>query len=319
MLTSIYAGYCAGKVDVVIGTSPSLFQALSAWCLSVIRWRPFVLEIRDLWPEFAVDMGILKSRSLIFLARWLEQFLYARATHIVVNSPAFQDYLVSKGVTANKISFIANGVDPQMFDEPTSSGSLRTSLGLQDKIIAVYTGALGTANDIQTILRAAERLKGDSRIHFLLVGDGKDRTRLEDLAKVLQLSNVTFAGVQPKTEIPDILAHANICIATLQDIPMFRTTYPNKVFDYMAAGRPIVLGIDGVIRGVVEAAGGGLFITPGDDSALADAVKRLADDSDLANNLGESGKSYVAKYFDRSHHAQMLDELMTRVSHRAAA
>jgi glycosyltransferase involved in cell wall biosynthesis len=320
MFTSIWAGYRAGPVDLVIGTSPSLFQAFSAWCVSVLRWRPFVLEVRDLWPEFAIDMGVLRNGLLITLARWLERFLYSRASHIVVNSPAFRGYLLKHGVPADKISFIANGVDPQMFAGPTKSlRPLRAEYGLQGKILAVYTGALGIANDIQTILQAAKILQNDTRIHFLLVGDGKDRARLESLSDEMQLSNVTFTGVRSKAEMPAVLGESDICIATLQDIPMFRTTYPNKIFDYMAAGRPIVLAIDGVIREVVEAANAGIFVSPGDAYALAGAVKTLSNDPDFARHCGQSGKVYVTKHFDRNQHAQQLNQLVVGYARRQAA
>jgi len=303
----------------VIGTSPSLFQAFSAWCVSVLRWRPFILEVRDLWPEFAIDMGILKNRGLIALARGLERFLYWRASHIIVNSPAFQTYLVKHGVSANKISFIANGVDPRLFSEPASSGSLRREYGLTDKILVVYTGALGIANDIQTLLQAAEILRDDTRFHFLLVGDGKDRARLESLRDEMRLDNVTFTGVRSKAEMPAVLADSDICVAILQDIPMFRTTYPNKVFDYMAAGRPIVLAIDGVIREVMEAANAGIFVSPGDPRAVATAIQRLGDDSALARRCGQSGKAYVAEHFDRNQHARQLNRLVVGYAGKKAA
>jgi glycosyltransferase involved in cell wall biosynthesis len=319
MFTSVWASLRAGPIDVVMGTSPPIFQLFSAWIVSVIRWRPLVIEIRDLWPEFPIAMGILKNRLIIFGARWSENFLYARAHHLIVNSPAFEDYLIAKGVNKDKITLIPNGVDPEMFDPDSTGAEFRRKLGLNGNFIVTYAGALGQANDIVTILRAAERLKEEREIHFLLVGDGKEKDNLVKTAERMQLENVTFAGCYPKTQMADVLAASNVCLATLQDIPMFRTTYPNKVFDYMAAGRPTVLGIDGVIRQVIENAAGGRFVPPGDGSAMADAILELKRDPDLRRRMGRSARSYVEKHFHRRSQAHRLEELLIRLAERREA
>lgn len=313
MFSSVVAALCAGPVDLVMGTSPPLFQALSAWIVAVIRRKPFLLEIRDLWPEFAIDMGVLRHPILIALLRWLEGFLYARATHLLVNSPAYRDYLLARGIPESKISFISNGVDPQMFEPEATGAAIRQQTGLNGHFVVTYAGALGQANDIPTILRAANRLRDESDIHFLLVGDGKERTNLERLVEQLHLSNVTFLGVRPKSEIPDVLACSNACVVTLQDIPMFRTTYPNKVFDYMAAGRPTILAIDGVIRQVVEAANGGIFVPPGDDLRLAEAIRRLYASPSETQTMGHAARAYVVEHFNRQHQARSFAALLQRL------
>lgn len=298
-----------------MGTSPPIFQAVSAWLVAALRRRPFLLEIRDLWPEFAIDMGVLKNPALIWLSRWLERFLYGRATHLLVNSPAYRDYLVERGVPAVKISLIANGVDPDMFDPAATGEALRQELGLNGQFVVTYAGALGLANDIPTLLRAAGRLRDYPGIHFLLVGDGKERPDLETLARQLRLPNVTFAGSRPKSDMPAILAASDACTAILQNIPMFRTTYPNKVFDYMAAGRPTILAIDGVIRQVVDNARGGVFVPPGDDAALAEAILRLSRQPAKARQMGQAARAYVATHFNRHDQAQAFADLVGRMAH----
>ncbi|MAS37450.1 MAG: glycosyltransferase WbuB [Anaerolineaceae bacterium] len=310
MVTSVWAGLRAGPVDVVMGTSPPIFQAVSAWLVAFILRRPFLLEIRDLWPAFAIDMGVLKNPALIWLSERLENFLYARATHLLVNSPAYRDYLLDKHIPAAKITLIPNGVDPDMFQPDSDGQAQRIAFGLDGKFIATYAGALGMANDIETILRAAQRLQDQPAIHFLLVGDGKERRNLEKMAERLELNNVTFTGAQPKSAMPDVLAASDACIATLRDIPMFRTTYPNKVFDYMAAARPTLLAIDGVIREVIDAADGGIFVPPGDDEALAAAVLRLYHDPDAARAMGRRGRDYVVAHFNRHQHAEAFEVLL---------
>lgn len=310
MVTAVWAGLRAGPIDLVMGTTPPIFQAVSAWIVSALRRRPFLLEIRDLWPEFAIDMGVLRNPLLIKASRWLEKFLYARATHLLVNSPAYRDYLISKGVPAAKISFIPNGVAPEMFDPQATGRAMRDRWNLNGHFVVTYAGALGLANDIPTILAAANKLRDNEQIHFLLVGDGKERPNLETQAHQLGLKNVTFTGSLPKTQMGDVLAASNACVATLQNIPMFKTTYPNKVFDYMAAGRPTILAIDGVIRDVIEAAQGGVFVPPGDKQALAESVLALAQDPALVKTMGASARTYVEQHFNRLNQAENFVELL---------
>jgi lipopolysaccharide/colanic/teichoic acid biosynthesis glycosyltransferase len=314
MLTSIRVAWRAGRVDLVMGTSPPIFQAVSAWLVALVRRRPLLLEVRDLWPEFAISLGVLRNLALIRLSRWLERFLYARAAHLLVNSPAYRDYLVDKGVPPDKITLIANGVDATMFDPDARGEQVRQAFGLTDKFVVTYAGALGLANDIDTILRAAARLGEHSHIHFLLVGDGKERASLESRAHEMNVTNVTFAGARPKTEMSGLLAASDACVATLKDIAMFRTTYPNKVFDYMAAGRPTVLAIDGIIRQVVETAGAGVFVPPGDDRALAETVLSLSADRHLAVDMGRRARAYVVEHFDRRQQANDFVALLNRLA-----
>jgi glycosyltransferase involved in cell wall biosynthesis len=280
----------------------------------VLKRRPFLLEIRDLWPDFAVDMGILHNPLLISLARRLEGFLYARARHIVVNSPAYVTYLLIKGVPQERITLIPNGVDPDMFRPESRGNGLRESLNLSDKFVVTYTGALGLANDIPTVLRAADRLRKENRVHLLLVGDGMMRPHLEEMSRALDLPNVTFLGSRPKAEIPEVLAASDAGLATLKDIPMFRTTYPNKVFDYMAAGRPTVLCIDGVIREVVDTARAGVFAHPGDDRELARAILDLSRNPGKARAMGKAGRIYVVQYFNRRQHAAQLESVLEELA-----
>lgn len=319
MVTSVWAALKVKNVDLVIGTSPPIFQAVSAWVISVVKWRPFLLEIRDLWPEFAVDMGVLKNPILIWLARRLERFLYARANHLLVNSPAYRDYLINLGIPASKISFIANGVDPDMFHVQKTVGGLRQEYHLQDKYIVTYAGAMGMANNLEVVLEAATMLNDLPDVHFLMVGDGKDRAKLQDLAKQMNVKNVTFTGSRPKSQMPEVLAESDVCLAVLRDIPMFRTTYPNKVFDYMAAARPVVLAIDGVIRQVIEAADGGIPVPPGNPKAMADAVRTLFSNRPRSEEMGRQAREYVIKFFDRNQQALQFGELIHQVGTKRAA
>ncbi len=313
MFSSVWTAFQLKDVDLVLGTTPPIFQAVSAWFVAWTRRKPFLLEVRDLWPEFGVSMGVLKNPILIALGRWLEKFLYARATHILVNSPAYKEYMIGKGVPERKITFIPYGTDVDMFNPQVDGSSIREELGLQNKFIVLYAGALGQANDIDTILRAAERLSPYDKIHFVVFGDGKERTRLQSEAERMNLSNVIFAGTRPKKEMPQVVASADVCLAILQDIPMFRTTYPNKVFDYMAAGRATVLVIDGITRELIKSSYGGVFVQPNDDETLADTILDLSKNMDIVKQMGQNAREYLVKHLDRRDKLVETLELLERL------
>ncbi|HMC56302.1 MAG TPA: glycosyltransferase family 4 protein, partial [Gemmatimonadaceae bacterium] len=305
------------NVDVVMGTSPSIFQAASAWFIAAVRRKPFLLEIRDLWPEFFIDMRKLRNPVAIWLARRLERFLYRRADRILVNSPAYVGYLLEQGIPRDDISLIPNGVDPTFFADVSEGdrSAERERLHVSDDtFVAMYAGVMGPANDLETLLRAAELLQDRPDIRVVLVGDGKSRRGLETLARERSLANVVFAGSRPKSGMARTLAAADTCVATLQNIAMFRMTYPNKVFDYLAAGRPVVLAIDGVIREVVERAHAGIFVTPGDADALARAIAGLAADRAAARQMGARGAVFVREHFNRAAHGAAFADLVEDVA-----
>jgi len=311
MFSSVWAALHVKDVDLVMGTTPPIFQAVSAWFVAFLRRKPFLLEVRDLWPEFAISMGVIKNPLVVTLAHWLEKFLYARATHILVNSPAYKEYILGKGVSEKKITFIPYGTDINMFNPSVDGISVREKLGLKDKFLVLYAGAMGQAHDLYTVLRAARRLTDELQIHFVFFGDGKERPNLQLEAQRLNLENVIFAGVCPKKEMPFVVASADVCLAILQNVPMFRTTYPNKVFDYMAAGRATVLAIDGVIRDVIESSDGGVFIQPGNDELLAKTILKLSRDPARVKQMGENARAYLVKNLDRRDKMHETLQLLT--------
>jgi glycosyltransferase involved in cell wall biosynthesis len=311
--SSVWAALQVKDVDLVMGTTPQIFQAVSAWFVAFVRRKPFFLEVRDLWPEFAISMGIIKNPVIIRLSYRLERFLYARATHILVNSPAYKEYIVGKGVPARKITFIAYGSDINMFNPGIDGSSVRERLGLNNKFMVLYAGTIGQAHDLYTVLRAAKRLSHDSHIQFVFFGDGKERPNLEGEAQRLGLQNVLFAGVCPKKEIPTVIASADACLAILQNLKMFRTTYPNKVFDYMASARPTVLVIDGVVREVIEASNGGVFVEPGNDELLANAILTLSRDPQRVKQMGENARAYLVENLDRRNKLAETLQLLERL------
>lgn len=315
MFRSIRVSMRVQDVDLVMGTTPPIFQAFSAWYVAWCCHKPFLLEVRDLWPEFAISMGVIKNRFIIGLARLLERFLYRHADGILVNSPAYTDYLQQKGVPLKKITCIPYGADLDMFKPAVDGMRIRKQLRMDNEFIVLYAGALGEANDIYTVLRAADRLKANTEIVFVFIGDGKERPRLQAETERLGLKNILFAGTRPKKEMPEVLAAADVNLAILKDIPMFRTTYPNKVFDSMAAGKATILVIDGVIREVVEASGGGVFVRPADDEGLANTVLALSKDPARVTRMGAAARKYAMKHLNRRDKLEdTMDLLMTLYS-----
>jgi len=299
MFSSVWTALSVKDADLIMGTTPQIFQAVSAWFVAFVRNKPFLLEVRDLWPEFGVSMGVIRNPAVIALGRWLERFLYTRATHILVNSPAYKDYIMNKGVPEDKITFIPYGTDVDMFNPRVDGMAIRRQLGLEDKFVVLYAGALGQANDIYTVLCAAKHLNDEKHIRFVFWGDGKERPKLQSEAERLHLENVIFAGVCPKKEMPFVIASSDVCLAILQNVPMFKTTYPNKVFDYMAAARATVLVIDGVIREVIESSDGGVFVEPGNHELLAKTVLGLSRNPERVKQMGENARAYLVKNLDR--------------------
>lgn len=308
MASSFWAGVRVREVDLVWGTSPPIFQGLTAWALARLKRKPLLFEVRDLWPDFAIQVGVLRNPLLIRLSRWLERFLYRGADQLIVNSPGFLEHVQKQGGSGVRV--IPNGVDPAMFDPHAEGLELRNAHGLRGKFIVMYAGAHGMSNDLGLVLDAAQMLQDQPDISIVLVGDGKEKPALIARAEALGLRNVVFLPPVAKAGMGETLAAADACLAILKPVPMYATVYPNKVFDYMAAGRPVLLAIDGVIRGVVEQAGCGIFIPPGDPAELAAGIRRLAADRALAREMGQRGRRCVEQKFDRASLAEDLADLI---------
>ena len=311
MLTSFLIGLSVEDVDLVWGTSPHIFQGVTAWLLARLKGAKFLFEIRDLWPAFAVAVGVLTNPVLINASRWLEKFLYRRADQLMVNSPGFIPHIQARG--GENIALVPNGADAGMFDPRGDGASFRKAHNLNSKFIAMYAGAHGMSNDLEVVLEAANLLRERPDIAVVLLGDGKEKPNLMQRAIELGLDNLHFLPPIPKDEMSVALAAADVCIAVLKPIEMYKTVYPNKVFDYMAAGRATILAIDGVIREVVEKAEAGIFTPPGDSQSMANAIQHLADHPQKARQMGQAGRAYLEKHFDRHVLAGKLEQLMQSV------
>ena len=229
----------------------------------------------------------------------------------MVNSPGFIAHVTSRG--AKRVELIPNGADPSMFDPFNDGADFRKANHFEDKFVALYAGAHGMSNDLNVVLDAAKLLLDEKKIQIVLLGDGKEKPALLARAAQMGLSNVSFVSSVPKSEMPDALAAADACIAILKPLEEYKTTYPNKVFDYMAAGRAVVLAIGGVIREVVEAADCGIFSTPGDAEKMAEVIKYFYANHDRTRNMGLNGRKYLEQNFSREAIGEKLVALLEKM------
>ena len=299
MLACILALPWLPKTDVVITTSPQFFNGLAGYFVSRAKRAPWVLEVRDLWPESILAVGAIRNEVLIKVLRWLEHFAYRKADRIVPVTDAFAAYMRHSGIPSEKIVVIKNGVELGLFRRNTSGEAMRAKHGLEGKTVAAYFGTHGMAHHLETVLKAAQIAAGDPRIVFVLVGDGAERARLFDLKNQMGLSNVLMIDQQPKEAMPALWAMADISLVLLRKTDLFKTVIPSKIFEAMGMATPIVLGVEGEARELVQAAGAGLIIEPESAEELAAAVRRLADNPDEAKAFGQRGFDYVCANFDR--------------------
>jgi len=298
------------RPDVVIATSPQLLVGLSGWWLA--RWKrvPFVFEVRDLWPESlaAVGMGEGNSRLHRSLAK-IAGFLYRHADRIVVVTPAFEDYLVKHWrVPREKISVVENGVETQLFTPEPSSGkaaALRNELASDGKFVVSYVGTMGMAHGLETILAAASQLRDTNpEIVFLMLGEGAEKERIAALARERGLNNLRFVDQQPREKIPAYICASDVCLVLLKKTDLFKTVIPTKMLEFMSCACPVILGVDGQARAILEEARGGLVIEPENSDALVDAIRYLATNQEAARALGKNGREYVVRRLSRQQTAE---------------
>jgi glycosyltransferase involved in cell wall biosynthesis len=325
-ISSATTGIFLDKPEVVIGSSPQLLVGLSGWWLARFNGVPFVLEVRDLWPESlsAVGMGSRNSplhRSLTKIAG----FLYRSCDRLVVVTPAFKDYLIQHWrVPEEKIFVVENGVETGLFNKLIPNLAIRRELDAQDKFIVSYIGTMGNAHGLETLLEAASLLRKKAPdVLILFVGEGAEKARIISLARARGLTNVRFVDQQPREKIPDYINASDACLVLLKKAELFKTVLPTKMLEFMSCARPVILGVDGHARKIMEQANAGLFITPEDPAALAEAIIQLAANPALRESMGRNGRQHILRYFSRQNTAKLylevLQDLLEPAEHRQAA
>jgi glycosyltransferase involved in cell wall biosynthesis len=301
-LGAAWAAVRGPRPDVVYATSPPLTMALPA-IAATVRWRaPLVFEVRDLWPEAPIQMGALRNPVLKRAARALERLAYRRSTRVIALSPGIRDGILAAGVPSGKVAHVPNAADLELFSPDVDGSEVRGRLGGGRAFVCSYFGTMGEANDLTQVVEAAAMLDD---VTFVLVGEGKRRAALEELARSRGAANVVFTGpAESKEDVARVAAASDACLTIFKDVPILATNSPNKLFDTFAAGRPAIVNTPGWMRELVERNEAGVFVRPADPADLAEKVAWLRDHPEIAQRYGRNARALAEHDFDRDRLAE---------------
>jgi len=318
-LSAASTGMFLSRPDVVIATSPQLLVGLAGWWLA--RWKrvPFIYEVRDLWPESLAAVDAAKSNSLFYKTlSGISGFLYRTCDYIVVVTPAFQAHLIENWkVPLEKISVVENGVDTDFFHPHAKRAEIRRTSQAEGKFVVSYIGTMGMAHGLHTVIEAASQLQHSMPdVLFLFVGEGAEKEKIVSLARERGLNNVRFVTQQRRENIPAYLCASDVCLVPLRKSALFNTVLPSKLLEFMACARPVILGVGGLARRIVQEANAGIVVEPENPTDLAQAIKQLAAQPELCAALGCNGRHYVLQNFTRRQTAaaymRVLEDLLER-------
>ena len=315
MFMSALVGFFVKRPAVVVATSPQFFTAIAGWLVALARLRPFVFELRDIWPASLSAVGMKQAKVVLFLLEKVELFLYRRASLIVSVTHSFKEDLVSRGVDGNKIRTITNGIILKSFSSAKSDAEMaRKRFGLEERFVVGYIGTHGLAHSLGNILECAELLRDYRDIAFVFIGEGAEKEELESQIKIRKLSNVASFPGQPKSDIPPIISMLDISLVSLRDSKLFEQVIPSKIFESMGAGVPMIVSVPkGEATQLVVGDGAGLSCQPDNPKALANAVLKLYKDKKLYSELSAASLAAGKKY-DREALAKKMLGLLEEVS-----
>lgn len=320
MFSSLWTGLfkVKGKYDVVIVTSPPLFVGISGYLITLFRRLPMVFEIRDLWPESAIDTGVLTNKFVIKLAYAVERFIYKKARLINVLTPAFFNTLRDKkGIATDKLIMIPNAADFSLSEDIVKTfdrNSFRKENGLDNRFVITYVGAHGVANHLDQLLEAGKLLE-DTNVLFLLIGQGMEKERLIKKARDMKVTNVRFHDPVPKRDVFQFILASEMGASVLKKVDTFKTVYSNKTFDYFSCQKPILMAIDGVSRELVEQAQAGTYVEPENASEYNRIIRTYLADPELLLSEGKNGYDYAKENFDRKVLAERYLIEIERIAH----
>jgi glycosyltransferase involved in cell wall biosynthesis len=320
MISATIAALLVRRPDVLIATSPQFFCGFAGTIVAALRQLPFLLEIRDIWPESIAAVGAMKKRFALRVLEALEQYMYRSATHIVTVGDGYRQQLSRRGVDPQRVSVVTNGVDREIFKLNADGSDVRRRHNLNGQFVCSYVGTIGMACGLSVVLRAAKLLqeKGRHDIKFMLVGDGAVRETLERNARKADITNVIFTGRVAKSEVPAHLAAADACLVHLRKQELFTTVLPSKMFEASAMGKPIILGVEGFAAELLNRSGGGVCVEPENPEDLVAAVERLADNRAIGHEMGSTGRRYVLRNFDRDQLSRDYIDVIHLTCHKHA-
>ena len=321
VLSGIFGGLFKAreKYDLILVSSPPLSVGFIAIVLSFFKRIPIIFEVRDLWPESAIETGIIKNKFMIWLSYKLERYIYKKAKLINVVTPAMKDVLIKqKNISPEKIICIPNAADFDIADSLHKNfdrTEFRKKMGIVDKLALCYVGAHGFANHLIQLIEAAELLKTEPVV-FILIGDGMQKKMLIEESNKRNLNNIRFIDSVTKEDALRYILSSDIGISVLKKIDIFKTVYSNKTFDYMACKKPILMAIDGISKELVEVSDAGTFVVPEDPTDFANKVKYYLQNKSLISEQGERGYSYAKIHFDRKTLALGYLKLIEQLLHK---
>ncbi len=310
MVMGFVGGLFQRKADVIVGNSPQFFTAVAAYALSVVKWKPFVFELADLWPASIAGVGAMKAGLGLRMMEKVELFLYRRAKAVIALTQAFKNDLISRGINPDKIAVVINGVDLTRYSPQEKDDVLAQEWGLKDKFVAGYIGTHGMAHALDNILDAAELVKENDAIRFMLVGAGACRDTLVEECKTRGLTNVVMVPPQPKDRMPAFWSLCDVALIHLKNIPLFETVLPSKMFEAMGMGLPLLLALpQGEASAIVEKENAGVWVPGQDPRALADAVERMTLDNEFYQALKKNSYDAAPRYSREKQATDMLQVL----------
>jgi glycosyltransferase involved in cell wall biosynthesis len=310
MVTGGVAALFQKRPDVVVATSPQFFVAVGGWLASVFHRRPFVFELRDLWPASIVEVGAMERGRTVRALERLELFLYRRARRIVAVTESVRSDLVQRGISASKIDVVRNGVHLERFQSAGSEEGLARELGLESRFVVSYIGTHGMAHALETVVETAELLRDRDDIGFLFVGSGAAKADVERLIEEKALTNVRSLPRQPKERIPALSAICDAAVIPLRDSPVFTTVIPSKLFECMATGTPVIMSLpEGEATGLLEECGVGIRVPAEKPEAMAAAVRELADNPKKCESFRVAGLA-AAPDFARGRQARRMRDAL---------
>ena len=311
MLSAARHGLRQGPAELLLAVSP-LPTGLAAMLVHWARRTPLVFDLQDIWPDSALAVGVMRPSLVLRLLRRVERFFYRRCALIVAITEGFRRYLLGLGISPERVAVIHNGVDVEMFEGCKNSDEFRSAHLPGGKFVVGYVGNIGLAQGLETLLDAASAL-ADRPVTFLLTGEGTDKARLQTLARIRGLANIKFLDGVPRERVPTILAACDALLLALRRDPLFEITIPSKLYEYMAAGKPILCSVGGEAASLVATAQCGLPVTPSDGAALAPAIRKLYRDPVLCRVMGQMGRRFVRESFSRGHLMDDYSKLIERL------
>lgn len=286
------------KTDVIIATSPQFFTAIGGYFLGLFKRKPWIMEVRDLWPESIKAVGAMKEGRVYNFLERLELFLYRKAAKVVVVTDKFKENLTSRGIPADKIEVVKNGVILDEYIPQAKNAPLRQKLGLDDKFVLTYLGTHGMAHGLDFVLESAAKIKENDDVHFLLIGDGAEKSKLIGIKEKLNLSNVTLHPPVPKTEVHEYISASDVALVCLKKSDTFKSVIPSKIFENAAMQCPILLGVEGESKDIIESYHAGTCFEPENEREFIDKVLEMSN-SNGEYKVYQQGCERLAKDFSR--------------------